>query len=737
MPSQVTKPSNARSAKKTESTSQLQQSQLQEKKNNPKVVSLKQSQNKRAKGTSTYVPSSEIEFSIEFLNHTKKDKTHSQSKLSLIAAALLSLSLPLSYIAFMALSTFGLMWHMETNVELLELTPQAFYAIFYYAPFVITPLILLFLLKPLFAKRVSRTGIKTISQKEQTTLYNFVNQLALQMGAPPPKEIRVSIEPEVKYSLVSSQSALITKQFALTIGLPLLEALNNRQLAALIAHEMAYYSSAKDTRLIWLVRSLRAWFWRSAYQPDVWDARVQQMQSTKSNKAMQVFSRELQTIIRLTKAINRWFFQLNEMTSQASLAALQKKADQVALQISGMEDFKKAESIRHVLYLAYEKNLRDYDFSWENTHPNLPAYFNQELLNFKKNKNTYQRAKLNGRLSTALNSWQQRLKALEATSIPSNLQVAYPALDLVNKYDVLGSECSDLFYHEFFAIPLSNKKQQNEDAETSQLQQYFGGLFVANRLIGSTLDPQKIAKGVNPNNVDAQSLNQAILILRSRLPDWRNANELWENTFKDYQEAIKQELKNNPQPQLDPIYATLGFRSDELKPIEYAFTQRLDQGLLLSLSRMEATEQTLLLAKINLSKTLSQQQLTVTQLCCEAVLLQQLLSELENTKEKYRHQTLTTVIKKHSSNCQRNLLALNKNIAPCLNSTTQEILPEHVFQQNKKGSSPLLVLENAKAILQQLFRANALLNTHFAQICLETEASLKLSPLKVMRIQNK
>lgn len=706
----------------------------------PKIVAIeaaRRSKDSNAKSNTHYVPNTEQEFALEFLNDINKQKTVAQNRVGLVFAALLSLLLPFSYLAFVGACIAGLIWHMNSNAHLLTQELSELYAVFYYAPFVIAPLLVVFLLKPLFAKRVSRTGVKTLTNKEYGSLLSYTHQLAKQMDAPAPKEIRVCIEPDVKYSLASSQSALVGKQFALTIGLPLLGALNNRQLSALIAHEMAYYSGAKDTRLIWLVRSLRAWFWRSAYQYDVWDAKLKQIQLTKSARALLVITRELQTIIRVTKAINRWFFQLNEMANQAPLSALQKRADYFALQFAGKEAFKKAESIRHVLYMAYEKHLLEYDFSWESTHQNLPEFLLAQLKSFKQNKAEFTKLKLNGRLATSSNSWQQRLKALEGINSTNHFQHAYPANQLLPKYQAFCRHCSDLFYHECFAIPLSNKTQDIQDNELGDLDKFFGQLYLAPRLVGPTLSIKNLDKQQESKVVNAQSLNQAILLLRSRLPDWKSGNEQWNYAFSGFQQAINEEISKNPQPRLEPCYASVEHQSDELSQIEYALTQRLDLGLQLTLDRIEGDEKQTLIEQIKLAKFLSQQRDSLLRLNYDAIVLGSMLDKITHSQEKYVRQTLQSSVKKVANQTARNLAGFYRQLEAVNAEGSLGLASPILKLQAKKRTHLKDVLFETKSVIQSVFNTHHQLHRQLSNVCLETERSLKLSPLKVKRIQNR
>ena len=54
----------------------------------------------------------------------------------------------------------------------------------------------------------------------------------------------------------------------LTVGLPLVEGLNVRQLGGVLAHEFGHFAQGSGMCLTYLIRSVNAWFGRVAYQRD-------------------------------------------------------------------------------------------------------------------------------------------------------------------------------------------------------------------------------------------------------------------------------------------------------------------------------------------------------------------------------------------------------------------------------------------------------------------------------------
>ena len=57
----------------------------------------------------------------------------------------------------------------------------------------------------------------------------------------------------------------------LTIGLPLVAAMDLKQLAGVLAHEFGHFAQGTALRLSYIVRSINAWFARLVYEHNEWD----------------------------------------------------------------------------------------------------------------------------------------------------------------------------------------------------------------------------------------------------------------------------------------------------------------------------------------------------------------------------------------------------------------------------------------------------------------------------------
>lgn len=677
----------------------------------------------------SYRPHTLAEIRYEFLANIQEPSDSKENPFAILTSALATLTLPFIYMAFIVSGLAVILWHATQNVHLLSLQPQALNIAFYITPILVGLLILGFLTKPLFAKRISQIGIKPLSHKENRPLLFFTQELARVLGAPIPEDIRVSVEPEIKYSLVGGYYGLLNQRFHITIGLPLLKTFNNRQLAALIAHEMAYYSGPHPMRLVWLIRSIRAWFWRCGFQHDAWDHKVDKAVQS-SSKPLSLLAKEALSLIKVTKLIYRQFFKLCEVCSNKALTPLQRRADYFAAVTSGMDAFKKAESVRHVLYLAYEDYLCNFDPN--NQVEDLCQYVVDELSRYHKNKETYQKQKLAGRLPTATNSWASREKSMRASQLNHDLVRSYMVQTLLPSIDTIAKAATAQLHREFFGIDTATDQNTPfSNAPIDELKTFYSGNYQPTRTIPvnshryGNLTKQELTK----------QLNHTILNLRTRLPDWQKQLVLWLKSRDYWMNKIiiqgefyaEHERRDETQKAEEQLLGKL----HELTEFESLVQKRICLGF--ALAAQQDDDQ--LLEEINdishTSVQLYKLSGSIMQLEKESLLLQSMLRAHVSESDRAIWQTLQQDIKRYNNQVAHTVNHIHRSLTE---SNSRYLIPMiNAFKRaraiDRRDSSSYLAL--ARITLQSLTELNHALQQNIASICLKVEAQAKVAPLKI------
>jgi Zn-dependent protease with chaperone function len=196
---------------------------------------------------------------------------HYRAGLFLVAVAMLLL--PLVYLALIALTGYGVLWHLGHNAGIWNERDLGALAklLMYFGPAVVGGLLILFMVKPLFARQARAAEPILLRPADEPLLFAFVERLCAAVGAPLPREIRMDCQVNASASLRRGLRSVLTNDLVLTIGLPLAAGLNLRQLAGVLAHEFGHFAQAAGMRMTFIIRSVNAWFARVVYERDGWD----------------------------------------------------------------------------------------------------------------------------------------------------------------------------------------------------------------------------------------------------------------------------------------------------------------------------------------------------------------------------------------------------------------------------------------------------------------------------------
>ncbi|MFE2111633.1 M48 family metallopeptidase [Kitasatospora sp. NPDC059463] len=108
-----------------------------------------------------------------------------------------------------------------------------------------------FLLRPRLGRVPSGTDV--LKRGEAPALYGLADRVAAALGAPPVGAIRVTEDFDASMEVVG-----LRRTSVLTVGLPLWEALDDRQRIAVLGHEIAHQVNGDNRRGLWLGSAMRA-----------------------------------------------------------------------------------------------------------------------------------------------------------------------------------------------------------------------------------------------------------------------------------------------------------------------------------------------------------------------------------------------------------------------------------------------------------------------------------------------
>jgi Zn-dependent protease with chaperone function len=194
---------------------------------------------------------------------------------ALAIVALAMVLLPLAYVSLVGGAAYGVVWFAMHGWPLLNGIGSLKWRGFVFAiPLVTGAILVVFMIKPLFARPARRAEPRRLGREEEPLLFAFVDRICETVGAPRPREIHIDGQVNASASLRRGFFSLFSDDLVLTLGLPLVAGLSLPQLAGVLAHEFGHFAQRAGLRLSYVIRSVNAWFARVVYERDQYDEQL-------------------------------------------------------------------------------------------------------------------------------------------------------------------------------------------------------------------------------------------------------------------------------------------------------------------------------------------------------------------------------------------------------------------------------------------------------------------------------
>jgi Zn-dependent protease with chaperone function len=263
-------------------------------------------------------------------------------KLGTTLTALFMVLLPLVYVGLIAGVVWAIYAHAVYDTELLESSRGNgrgnFFA--YIVPLVGGVFVVIFMVKPLFARRAKRPPQMEITRQQQPQLFAFIDQICGLVRAPKPRRVVVDLQVNASASFTRGMWSLTQNDLTLTIGLPLVTGLSTRELGGVFAHEFGHFAQGAGMRMTYIIRSLNAWFARLVYERDSWDKFLRDA-SSKIDIRIGIVFYVARLAVWLTRKVLWAFMMAGHGISCFMLRQMEFDADHYETQVAGSEAFKR------------------------------------------------------------------------------------------------------------------------------------------------------------------------------------------------------------------------------------------------------------------------------------------------------------------------------------------------------------------------------------------------------------
>jgi Zn-dependent protease with chaperone function len=275
---------------------------------------------------------------------------------SLVAAAMVCL--PIIYFAIIALAGYLVFLHLTHNTDWFSVRAggrgMLFIAIAYLGPAIIGIVVILFMLKPMFAPPARREPGLTLEPFEEQRLYGFVHMICDLIGAPKPRSIEVSTDVNASAALRRGWLSLVLPgDLVLSIGTPLVAGLSVQQFAGILAHEFGHFAQGSGMRAGFLIHSIMKWFARAAYERDAWDEQLAQLAQDGGHWSISLVAALARLCVGLTRLILIGLLWIARVLGAVMSRQMEFDADRYEARLAGSKAYEYNATRIYALARAY------------------------------------------------------------------------------------------------------------------------------------------------------------------------------------------------------------------------------------------------------------------------------------------------------------------------------------------------------------------------------------------------
>jgi Zn-dependent protease with chaperone function len=272
-------------------------------------------------------------------------------QLGLAVVAFLMVLLPTIYVGLILLAGWGVYWHATNNFFLLvEKGGVWFKLVVYGGPLIVGITLIVFMVKPFFAKRPQPKPAVAVEAEQERLLFGFIERICRLVGAPLPRRVEVNCMVNAAASFRRGAASFFGQDLTLTIGLPLVAGLNMRQFAGVLGHEFGHFTQGAGMRLTYLIRRINYWFYRVVYERDQWDLELESG-AKAADLRIGVVLHAARGCVWLSRRILWALMHAGHAVSCFMLRQMEYDADRWECQVAGSDSF------RETVFRIQELNL--------------------------------------------------------------------------------------------------------------------------------------------------------------------------------------------------------------------------------------------------------------------------------------------------------------------------------------------------------------------------------------------
>ena len=412
-------------------------------------------------------------------------------QLGLAVVAFVMVLLPAIYVGLILLAGWGVWYHATNDFFILQgASGLWFRLLFYFGPIVVGPIVILFMVKPLFAGRPPASPAMALDVEQERLLFAFIVRICRLVGAPPPRRVEVNCAVNAAAGFRRGAASLFGQDMTLRIGLPLVAGLSMRQFAGVLAHEFGHFSQVAGTRLTYVIGQINGWFFRVVYERDRWDLELEGAARAAGFWGGVVLY-PTRGWIWLSRRILWALMHVGHAVSCFMLRQMEFDADRCECQVAGSVTFRETTLRLVELNVATGAAFAALDDSWraQRLPDSLPLFIvgtsTDTPPDVREETGRHVAESKTGVFDTHPCD-TDRIRAAEALDAPGVFRSTDPATALFRDFPSLSRQATRFFYEKERALPIQDRNLVDTEtclresrslrATRALSERYFGGV---------------------------------------------------------------------------------------------------------------------------------------------------------------------------------------------------------------------------------------------------------------------
>ena len=355
----------------------------------------------------------------------------------LMMVFLYSMMLVLSF--WLALTFGGYLFSGSTGIgQFMGARSSIFVLVIYAICFSAALSVFIALIRPLLAKRGQPWEPFMLHPRQEPVFFDFVNRICQSVGASPPEQIVVITQANAFAGFIVGP---FDGRMQLAIGLPLIESLDTRMLAGVIAHEFGHFSQRQGMSLYYIAKSIDGWFVDSVHNEGVWDQKVYEL-SQSNNVVLSKFFMLVRMAVGCSQLLLMIIVRAAHFFMARFMREMEFDADRHSARLVGSRNFAKTARQINILSICESKTFEDLEHY--NRTDQLPDNLFALLVDNEKHIDKKQLREVELELLKMETQWhdthpcdRERIENVAQENADGQFSVECPASQLFSDYDAL------------------------------------------------------------------------------------------------------------------------------------------------------------------------------------------------------------------------------------------------------------------------------------------------------------